>query len=156
MDHRSGCRRDDHPHIGRRELLQAGGLGLFGATLGDLFRLESHAAPRTRARSARAKAVIFIFQFGGPSQHETWDPKPDAPLKSAASMARPPPGCPVSGFANTSPGWQPELPPPPDPAQDYRLPMPQTRYGEMPRSEPEPVSERPAWYEEQVGWERWG
>jgi hypothetical protein len=26
----------------------------------------------------RAKSVVFIFQSGGPSQHETFDPKPDA------------------------------------------------------------------------------
>ena len=25
------------------------------------------------------KSVIFLFQQGGPSQHETFDPKPDAP-----------------------------------------------------------------------------
>src|SRR5262249_26009706 len=30
-------------------------------------------------RPARARSVIFIFQSGGPSQHETFDPKPDAP-----------------------------------------------------------------------------
>src|SRR5438045_6053512 len=30
---------------------------------------------------ARAKAVAFIFQSCGPSQHETWDPKPDAPAE---------------------------------------------------------------------------
>ncbi len=76
--HRTGCRREDHPHIGRRELLQVGGMSLFGLGLGDLLRLETQAAPREN-RPARAKAVVFIFQSGGPSQHETFDPKPDAP-----------------------------------------------------------------------------
>ena len=28
--HRFGCHHDDHPRFGRRELLQAGGLGLLG------------------------------------------------------------------------------------------------------------------------------
>jgi hypothetical protein len=75
--HRAGCRREDHPRIGRRQLLQAGGLGLFGVSLADLIRLESHAAqPRA---TGPAKAVVFIFQSGGPSQHETFDPKPLAP-----------------------------------------------------------------------------
>ena len=37
MSHRLGCRPDEHPRIGRRQLLQAGGLSLFGMTLGDLF-----------------------------------------------------------------------------------------------------------------------
>src|SRR5262249_46056710 len=39
-------------------------------------RLEAQASPKRRAR---ARAVVFIFQSGGPSQHETFDPKPDAP-----------------------------------------------------------------------------
>src|SRR5262245_22460837 len=73
---RSGCQRSDHPSIGRRELLQVGGLSLIGVGLGDLNRLEAHAVTRGRAR---AKSVVFIFQSGGPSQHETFDPKPDAP-----------------------------------------------------------------------------
>src|SRR5919197_1247675 len=79
MSHRQGCRREDHPHIGRRELLQAGGLGLFGAGLADLMRLEAEARPAVARNRARARAVVFIFQSGGPSQFETWDPKPDAP-----------------------------------------------------------------------------
>src|SRR5438132_1592867 len=38
--HRGGCHRGDHPAIGRRELLQVGGLSLVGAGLADLLRLE--------------------------------------------------------------------------------------------------------------------
>jgi len=33
----------------------------------------------TGARKARAKSVIFLFLFGGPSRLETFDMKPDAP-----------------------------------------------------------------------------
>jgi hypothetical protein len=76
--HRCGCRSEDHPQIGRRELLQIGGLSLLGAELADLLRLEAQAVPATRKR-AKAKSVVFIFQSGGPSQHETFDPKPEAP-----------------------------------------------------------------------------
>src|SRR5689334_14673012 len=76
--HRTGCDRGDHPLPGRRELLQAGGLSLIGAGLSDLLRLEARAVPGP-ARRQRARAVVFIFQSGGPSQHETFDPKPDAP-----------------------------------------------------------------------------
>lgn len=75
--HRAGCRTEDHPRIGRRDLLQVGGLGLFGMGLGDLLRLEAQAAGDVRPGSA--KSVVFIFQSGGPSQHETFDPKPEAP-----------------------------------------------------------------------------
>lgn len=76
--HRAGCDRSEHPRIGRRELLQVGALGLLGTGLPDLLRLEAHAAPLPQSRK-RAKSVVFIFQSGGPSQHETFDPKPDAP-----------------------------------------------------------------------------
>ncbi len=63
--------------ISRRQLLRAAGAGLFGMTLPRLLRAES-AAPPGRAR---ARSVIFLFLFGGPSQLETFDLKPDAPEK---------------------------------------------------------------------------
>lgn len=78
MMRRIGCRHEDHPRIGRRDLLQVGGLGLFGMGLADVLRLESHGSA-TPPRKGRAKSVVFIFQAGGPSQHETFDPKPEAP-----------------------------------------------------------------------------
>lgn len=74
--HRIGCTPSDHPRIGRRRLLEAGGMSLLGLGLGDLLRAETSSARMSRAT---AKSVVFIFQSGGPSQHETWDPKPDAP-----------------------------------------------------------------------------
>jgi len=77
---RAGCRTEDHPAIGRRELLQVGGLSLLGTGLADLLRLEA-AAAQPSSTSPRAKAVVFIFASGGPSQHETFDPKPMAPAE---------------------------------------------------------------------------
>src|SRR5213080_3077550 len=59
----------------RREVLRAGGAGLFGLTLPGLWAAEA-ARP---ARQARAKSVLFLFLFGGPSQLDTFDMKPDAP-----------------------------------------------------------------------------
>jgi hypothetical protein len=76
--HWTGCRREDHPDFGRRELLRVGGLGLVGTSLADLLRLEAQASAAP-GRRKKARAVVFIFQSGGPSQHETFDPKPDAP-----------------------------------------------------------------------------
>jgi hypothetical protein len=76
MRHRE-CRSHDHHAIDRREVLRVGAMSLVGAGLTDLLRLEAQAAPGRRP--ACAKAVIFIFQSGGPSQHETFDPKPEAP-----------------------------------------------------------------------------
>lgn len=72
------CSPADHHRLARRELLRVGGLSLFGAGLSDLLRLEAQAVPASRP-GRRARAVVFIFQSGGPSQHETFDPKPDAP-----------------------------------------------------------------------------
>lgn len=77
--HRAGCQRFDHPSIGRRDLLQAGGLALLGTGMADLLCLEAHAAESAQHPAGRAKSVVFIFQSGGPSQHETFDPKPQAP-----------------------------------------------------------------------------
>ncbi len=75
---RNGCCHEDHPQIGRRDLLQVGGLSLIGMGLGDLSRLEAEAAT-ANARPGTAKSVVFIFQSGGPSPYETWSPKPEAP-----------------------------------------------------------------------------
>jgi hypothetical protein len=66
--------------LGRRQLLQAGGLALLGVGSADLLRLEAEAATAPTVKP-RAKAVVFIFQSGGPSQHETFDLKPDAPAE---------------------------------------------------------------------------
>jgi hypothetical protein len=60
--------------ITRRYLLQAGGLGLLGLHLPGLLR-----AAERGGRKARAKAVIFLHQYGGPSHHDTFDMKPNAP-----------------------------------------------------------------------------
>jgi hypothetical protein len=61
----------------RRQLLQAGGAGLLGLSLPKVLQAEAE----TPFASARAKSVIFMFLFGGPSQLETFDMKPDAPSK---------------------------------------------------------------------------
>ena len=79
--HRTGCQRSDHPSIGRRGALQAGGISLLGTGMADLLRLEAQAAVGLERPVGRAKSVVFIFQSGGPSQHETFDPKPEAPAE---------------------------------------------------------------------------
>lgn len=61
---------------GRRDFLRIGSLGLGGLTLGHLLGLESRAAT---AGLASGRSVVFVFQHGGPSQVETWDPKMEAP-----------------------------------------------------------------------------
>ncbi|MCX7410587.1 MAG: DUF1501 domain-containing protein [Planctomycetota bacterium] len=70
--------------VSRRELLQAGGAGLFGLSLPKLLQAEEalqKAGAEHAAIKPRAKSVIFVMLFGGPSQLETWDMKPLAPDK---------------------------------------------------------------------------
>lgn len=62
----------------RRDMLHAGGLGLLGLSLPDLLRQQAHAAPGGKTRT---KSCIVLFLMGGPPQHSTWDPKPDAPAQ---------------------------------------------------------------------------
>jgi hypothetical protein len=59
----------------RRELLRAAGAGFFGVSLPRILAGQTGRP----ARPARAKSVLFVFLFGGPSQLETFDLKPDAP-----------------------------------------------------------------------------
>ena len=64
----------------RRSFLKTGVLGLAGLALSDLLRREAKAAAAGR-EIARENSVIILWMRGGPSQHETWDPKPEAPLE---------------------------------------------------------------------------
>jgi len=58
----------------RRDILRVGGLGALGLTLPGLLRAE--AAGKVASRRPTAKSVIMLFNFGGPSQLETFDMKP--------------------------------------------------------------------------------
>lgn len=62
--------------ITRRQMLQAGGIGLLGLTLPQLLRAE-----KARGRAARADRCILIFLNGGPSHLDMWDMKPAAPAE---------------------------------------------------------------------------
>ncbi|MCI0358826.1 MAG: DUF1501 domain-containing protein [Planctomycetaceae bacterium] len=63
--------------MSRRSLLEAAGAGLFGLSLPRLLEAEA----TVKSHPARAKSVIFLMLFGGPSQLETFDLKPSAPSK---------------------------------------------------------------------------
>jgi hypothetical protein len=64
--------------VTRRTMLQAGGAGLLGLSLPRLLEAE---AAGSQGPAGRAKSVIFLFLFGGPSQLETFDMKPEAPAE---------------------------------------------------------------------------
>lgn len=79
----------------RREWLRIGGMGLGGLTLSGLLAQRARADAEREAgeRAAgerpamgasafgKAKSVIIFGLVGGPPQHETWDPKPNAPAE---------------------------------------------------------------------------
>ncbi len=69
--------------VNRRELLRIGGLSALGLSLESLLRTPSRAAAAASAGGTlgRAKNVIFLWLQGGPPQHETFDPKPEAPVE---------------------------------------------------------------------------
>jgi uncharacterized protein (DUF1501 family) len=62
----------------RRDFLRIGACGLGGLTLPGLLHARAEAA--RRAEQVKDTSIIFLFLNGGPSQYETFDPKPDNPL----------------------------------------------------------------------------
>src|SRR5438105_9312246 len=64
--------------ISRRDLLVRSGLGFGALALADLLHAESPnpLAPKKPQFPAKAKHVVHLFMNGGPSQVDTFDPKP--------------------------------------------------------------------------------
>jgi hypothetical protein len=81
----------------RRDFLHVGGLGAFGFGVTDLLRARAAGAEPVGPAPGfgRARACILLFPYGSPPQHETFDPKPDAPAEIQGEMkaiATPVPG----------------------------------------------------------------
>ena len=70
------------PEISRREMLCRCANGFGGLALATLLAEKQHAAgtnplaQRQPHYAPKAKSVIFLFMDGGPSQMDTFDPKP--------------------------------------------------------------------------------
>jgi len=62
--------------VNRRVVLQAGFSSLLGISLPGLLQLQAASGARGRRTS-----LIFVEMAGGPTQFETYDPKPDAPVE---------------------------------------------------------------------------
>lgn len=75
---RESAARPEHGGDGltRREFLQATAVPLAGLALPALSSPDAWAAPKERDINC-----ILIYMLGGPSQLDTWDPKPDAPAE---------------------------------------------------------------------------
>lgn len=67
-----------HPRLSRRDMVRAGAIGLLGLSAGHVDRLRVEAS-ETSQLTPTARRVIFIFLSGGLGQHDSFDPKPDAP-----------------------------------------------------------------------------
>ena len=68
--------------VTRRDWLRVGSLGMLGLSTPQLWASRPASIPDHAVGDSslgRARACILIFLTGGPPQHETWDPKPDAP-----------------------------------------------------------------------------
>jgi hypothetical protein len=66
----------DRTSVNRREFLRVGSLAAGGVCLADILR------QRAKGQEPRNDtAVIQVFLCGGPSQHDTFDPKPLAPAE---------------------------------------------------------------------------
>jgi hypothetical protein len=66
--------------VSRREAMRVGGLGALGLSLPQLIASrEAQAATGAGLAFGKAKSVLLFWLSGGPPQHESWDPKPNAP-----------------------------------------------------------------------------
>lgn len=71
-----GSPRSNCSGVTRREWIQAGGTGLLGVGLPQVLAAEQ--ASLLVNPGARARSVLFVYLFGGPSQLESVDMKPEA------------------------------------------------------------------------------
>jgi hypothetical protein len=83
------CNDPRHVRPSRRDFMYVGLVGGLGLTLGDFFSQQSaaraadavkdeHGGP---SKEGPAKSIIHIFLPGGMAQHESFDPKPNAPIE---------------------------------------------------------------------------
>jgi hypothetical protein len=101
MDRMDATQYRDHLKLlDRRSMLRAGMLGMTGLALPSLLRWEAQAQAQGKP-TKKAASVIILWMRGGPSQHETWDPKPEAPAEVRGPFGAIPtkvPGIQISGL----------------------------------------------------------
>ena len=67
----------------RRNILKAGLAGIAGLSVPELLKARAESSAGTGSR----KSVILLWMTGGPSQIDTWDPKPDRPWMNRGPFA---------------------------------------------------------------------
>ena len=75
----AGIRHWAHADVSRRTAVQAGAIGLLGLGMNHVAGLRALAAENTSPEPKPNRAAIYIFLSGGLAQHDSFDPKPDAP-----------------------------------------------------------------------------
>jgi len=65
--------------LARRDFLRIGSLGLGSLATGGLTLPELLCAESLSNSASSGKSIIMVYLPGGPTQHETFDPKPEAP-----------------------------------------------------------------------------
>ncbi|MCS7159054.1 MAG: DUF1501 domain-containing protein [Gemmatales bacterium] len=84
-------RYDARLELTRRQFFHVGIGGTFGLSLAQFLQAEA----QTRAARKRSpKSLIFLFLYGGPSQIDTWDMKPEAPVEYRGEFKPLPPPIP--------------------------------------------------------------
>ena len=89
MSMENACGGKDHVRRGasRRDFLYVGAIGGLGLTLGDYLKARAFgsevAMPGSTVglKEGPAKSVIHIYLPGGMASHESFDPKPEAPIE---------------------------------------------------------------------------
>src|SRR5438067_1661939 len=90
-----GCGGADHWRpASRRDFLYVGVIGGLGLTLGEYFGMQKASAaegpvalPGTdHPKEGPCKSVIHIFMPGGMASHESFDPKPYAPIEYRGAL----------------------------------------------------------------------
>src|SRR5262245_18987378 len=80
---KSVCLVCTEANIRRRDFLRVGSLSLLGIRLSQYLQWRPVMAgtPRNASSKAKAQACILLWLEGGPSQMDTWDPKPSSPFR---------------------------------------------------------------------------
>ena len=90
----------------RRAVLRVGGSGLFGLTLGSMFRHQAASAAaggKSGAGWGKAKSIVMVYLQGGPSHIDLWDPKENVPDKVRSAFKNIPTKIPGVQFTENLP-----------------------------------------------------
>ena len=69
-----------HVRLTRRTAIQAGTVGILGLGMNHVAALRAADVTASKPGTGKAKSVIFVFLSGGLAQHDSFDPKPAAPV----------------------------------------------------------------------------